>query len=219
MLKVIEGIGPKAKLDFCSIYLNAYNRKLSDLRTDHENRTTIKQLVFYGVRHMNLLNYEFEDIESIETRLTALEVLFEFIGDLTPTELITIFPVDKVYDGDKFQCKDYFFTMDELRKIGMNKRIGPDNVLDLIWDYQNHELRELLVKYMGIMSDIRKVSTGIGIMEEWADDNNIEILHVHKDPVTQKEYVQNSRTGKITPVKRRKPCHLKVVRLGSHPNR
>lgn len=160
---------------------------------------------------MNLLNYEFEDIESIETRLTAFEVLFAFIGDLTPAELITIFPVDKIYNGDKFQCKNYFFTMNELKKIGMNKKIGSDNVLDLLWDYQNPDLRKLLVKYMGVMSDIRRVQTGIGIMEEWAEDNDIETLQLHTDPVTHKQYVQSSRSGKITSLKKRKPCHLKVV--------
>ena len=211
MLRVIEGIQAKAKPDFCSIYLNAYNRKFSELQNDPENRTTIKQLVFYGVRHMNLLNYEFEDIESIEIRLAEFNVLFAFIGDLTPTELITIFPVDKIYNGDKFQCKDYFFTMNELEKIGMNKKIGTDNVFDLLWDYQNHELRELLVKYMGVISDIRRVQTGIGIMEEWAEDNNIETLQLHTDPVTHKQYFQNSRSGKITPLKKKKPRHLKVI--------
>ena len=38
-----------------------------------------------------------------------------FLGRTTPRALMQIFPVDKVYSGDKYDCKDYFFTMETLR--------------------------------------------------------------------------------------------------------
>jgi hypothetical protein len=208
MLRVIDRMEFTAKPDYFKIYLNAYKRKIHETQKDPENRFLLKQLIFYGVRFMNLLN---EDQESAESRFTDIECVFSFIGNLTPAELITIFPVEKRFDGDKFQCKDYFYTMYELRKIGMDTKIGAANVSSLLWDYENNELRKLMVRFMGVISDIRRIQTGTGLMDEWAEKMGINTYYMNTDPATHQEYMQNSRTGAVIPVKKAKPRYLKLL--------
>ena len=53
-----------------------------------------------------------------EAGFNLIDTLFGIIGRIKLNNLIKIFPIDKTYDGDKWECKDYFFTMDVLKEKG-----------------------------------------------------------------------------------------------------
>lgn len=120
-----------------------------------------------GVKY---INYAI-DIDSINHRLdntyqtpfevkqnafNMIDALYSIIGRIKLKNLIKIFPVDKTYDGDKWGCKDYFFTMDVLKEKGLDNAVGRDGVFDLMWDYENRDLRNFTVFYMSCMSAMYK---------------------------------------------------------------
>lgn len=102
-----------------------------------------------------------------------IDVLFGIIGRIKLKNLIKIFPVDKTYDGDRWGCKDYFFKMDVLKEKGLDNAVGRDGVFDLMWDYENRDLREFTVFYMSCMSAMYKQQSGVGIAEKFCEDNGI----------------------------------------------
>lgn len=108
-----------------------------------------------------------------EAGFNMIDVLFGIIGHIKLGNLIKIFPIDKTYDGDKWGCKDYFFTMDVLKEKGLDNAVGRDGVFDLMWDYENRDLREFTVFYMSCMSAMYKQQTGVGIAEKFCEDNGI----------------------------------------------
>lgn len=108
-----------------------------------------------------------------ENGFNLIDALFGIIGWIKLGNLIKIFPVDKIYDGDKWGCKDYFYTMDVLKEKGLDNAVGRDGVFDLMWDYMNKDLREVTVFFMSCMSAMYKKQTGVGIAEKFCEDNGI----------------------------------------------
>lgn len=93
-----------------------------------------------------------------EFRLQLGELIADQIGKLTPRKLMRLFPVEKVYDGDKQGCKDYFSTMEHIEKFGLDKKI--DDAMDFLWDYVNDDIAEFMVSYMCMISKAYRKQTG-----------------------------------------------------------
>lgn len=90
-----------------------------------------------------------------------MDDLYYVISRIMLKNLINIFPVEKTYDGDKRGCKDYFYTMEILKKKGMDNILGGGNcAFELMRDYENRDLREVTVFYMSCMSAMYKHQSG-----------------------------------------------------------
>lgn len=122
--------------------------------------------------------------ETIESCIGLCDAVIAGISQLTPAELLNTFPVEKRFDGKRWGTKDYFVTMAELDKIGMDTVIGYDHVLDLLWDYANDDIRKFLVNYLRLMSAKRRQQGRLGIVEEFCIMNGIKTYTQHKDPDT-----------------------------------
>ena len=157
--------------------------------------------------------YVGEDVETmlrtlLQNAFNLIDALFGLIGRIKLKNLIKIFPIDKDYDGDKWGCKDYFFTMDVLREKGLNNAVGRDCVFDLMWDYMNSELRELTVFYMTCMSAIYQRQTGVTFAEKFCEDNNIGSCRVdHENGI-----IVDSKTNRIAKLSN-KPSFMQIVKL------
>jgi len=211
MFEVIKG-AVKSAPDYQRIYLGAFVKKVSDYANNPDNQQIIKQIVYYGVKWANATGDPEGDEEAITGLFNLYTGIMDYIGDLTPAEFITVFPIEKSYDGDKWGVKDYFYTMAELHKIGMNERIGAERVFELLWDYENPDTHVFLVRYMSIMSALRQFQGHPDMMEEWADKNGIETFTRQKDEATGQEYIQSNKTGKTVSAKKPVPRYMKVVK-------
>lgn len=142
-----------------------------------------------------------------EAGFNMIDVRFGIIGRIKLGNLIKIFPIDKTYDGDKWGCKDYFFTMDVLKEKGLDNAVGRDGVFDLMWDYENRDLREFTVFYMSCMSAMYKQQTGVGIAEKFCEDNGIGTYTMDRE----NGLVIDNQSGEIAKVSN-KPSFMSVVK-------
>ena len=171
-----------------------------------------------GVKY---INYAI-DIDSINHRLdntyqtpfevkqnafNMIDALYSIIGRIKLKNLIKIFPIDKTYDGDKWGCKDYFFTMDVLKEKGLDNAVGRDEVFDLMWDYMNKDLREFTLFYMSCMSAMYKQQTGVGIAEKFCEDNGIGTYTMDRE----NGLLINNKSGEIAKVSN-KPSFMQIVK-------
>lgn len=96
-----------------------------------------------------------KDCREVDRRYQELKQVMEAVGRLTPAELLKIYPVEKEYNGAKWGTKDYFYTMDKLKKRPADKPIGDaQDVACLLWDYQNWDLEYLLLQWMNVLGDL-----------------------------------------------------------------
>lgn len=142
-----------------------------------------------------------------ENGFNLIDALFGIIGRIKLKNLIKIFPIDKTYDGDKYECKDYFFTMDVLKEKGLDNAVGRDGVFDLMWNYENRDLREFTVFYMSCMSAMYKQQTGVGIAEKFCEDNGIGTYTMDRD----NGLLIDNQSGEIAKMSN-KPSFMSVVK-------
>ncbi len=108
------------------MYLNALSRTLEGLKTyDDCDKDTVKKIVFYGVKSIITKSKPTTYDEAMHD-FQLISVVKGLVGKLTPREFMTIFPINKKFDGDKYQMKDYFSTMESIEEIGMDTVIGED---------------------------------------------------------------------------------------------
>ena len=213
MLNVIYGTKKQNTINKNDLYYKAYCRVLQDRNTDWLIK--LKRIIFYGVKVINTLGKSDtltpdEVEEDTEYYFNLANTIINFMALLTPVELINIFPIDKEYDGNKCETKDYFYSMDYLKGIGLDKPIG-EEIMNLLWEYCNNDIRMFNVNVMSFMSNIRRLQGEPGIMEEWAAGNGIRTNTMFTDS-SGKQYLHDGETGKTMKVKKPKPRYLKVIK-------
>lgn len=170
-----------------------------------------KKYIFLGVN--SLIHWETDKTvtkEVADSEFTLISSIMGAIGLITPAELMQIFPVEKTYDGEKIQSKDYFSTMEAIQKLDEMMPIGAhEDVISLLWDYDNMVIRLFMVRWMGAVSNLRRLEGYEDPFTEFMRDKNIPSYTLHK----KEGYIQNNLTGEITKaskVKKRTPRYLKV---------
>lgn len=145
-------------------------------------------------------------LEEQKIKFQLIDAIFTVCGYLTLRNFVTTFPIDKTYDGAKWECKDYFYTMDVLSKMEWDAPIGRDNISELLWDYDNADLRHAYIQFTTAMSAIYRSQTGKGIAETWLDDLGIPTYTEDKET----GIMRNNQTGDI--MKPKKSSHLHIVK-------
>ena len=177
----------------------------------------LMKIAFAGIKYVNSVreirienervgtDYK-QTLEESQAVFQLMDAIFTVMGYIKLKNLIVTFPIKKDFDGHKWESKDYFYTMNVLSKMDMDKPIGRDNIADLLWDYENDDLREAYVEFMCSMSAIYRSQTGKSIAEEWCDDIGIPTYTINKET----GIVMNNQTGQTTKLKSR--SNLQIVK-------
>lgn len=103
---------------------------------------------------------------------TIMDAALAYLGKVTPRQMMTVFPPTKEYEGKKYGCKDYFSTTEAMHDFGLDIPAG-DRALDLLWDYNERHIREMVVKFMCITSALRQKQGQKGIAEEFMEKQGV----------------------------------------------
>lgn len=147
-----------------------------------------------------------QSLKESQILFQLIDAIFTVCGYLTLRNFVTTFPVDKTYDGAKWECKDYFSTMEVLKKRDWDAPIGRNELSELLWDYMNEDLRHAYIEFTTAMSAIYRAQTGKGIAEQFFEEHGVPTYTVDKETGIMK----NNQTGNI--VKLGKASHIHVVK-------
>lgn len=145
-------------------------------------------------------------LEDNQSHFQLIDSIFCVLGCLTLRNFVNTFPIDKDYHGIKWDCKDYFYTMQVLSKMDWDKPIGKDKFFEFLWDYENKDLRNVCIDYMCSMSAMQRAQTGKGIAEQWCDDMGIPTYTMNKEMGV----VKDNKTGNTSKLK--KTSHIKIIK-------
>lgn len=91
----------------------------------------------------------------VERRYTTIKTAMEAIGRLTPKQLMHMYPITKEYDGERWGTKDYFHTVESLKRWPEDEPIGDArDIACLLWDYQNWDLSFMLLQWQNVIDDL-----------------------------------------------------------------
>lgn len=139
-------------------------------------------------------------------RFQMIDSIFGVLSCLTLKNFVTTFPIEKYYKGVKWEEKDYFSTMEVLSTMNLDMPIGRDELSELLWDYDNEDLRHAYIEFTTAMSAIYRAQTGKGIAEQFCEDHGIGTYTMDKES----GIMRNNQTGNI--MKMKKVSHLHIVK-------
>ncbi|MBI4858325.1 MAG: hypothetical protein HY818_16440 [Acetobacterium woodii] len=199
-------------VDHERIYLDGMIRAIKAKQLEPDNKEISKRLIFYTVKYFSVVEIKGMSQENLKGLLVFDQMLLNTICELTPAELMTIFPVTKSYDGAKYECKDYFSTMEALKAHGLYEPIrSPETASSLIWDYMNPTVMMYQVHRMSVVSELYSMETGKGLMEQFFEDQGVKVGTVRKYETQNGQSFIVGEDGRSLPVKKPVPCHLKLV--------
>lgn len=208
MFKLIEGTKCQPP-DYEKIYLNGMMKAFNDFDGSQDKN---RKLIFYTVKYFPRVNLDLYDREDLENLLAMNDSLLDVLCLITPADLMTIFPIKKTYDGSKYEMKDYFTTMEAVNAHGLNEPFKTaDSAQSLLWEYWNRDIMEYQVKVMSIISALNRIETGKGLMEQFIDDQGLDL------PICRKYTDQNGRSfildenGRSSPMVKSSPKYFKLV--------
>ena len=201
MLRLIEGKKNEG-INYKEIYVRLFCKSLNEYHATEDNNN-LKQMSYYGIKAVNeILKDEIYDYKELSEMFEVIEAIKIAISLLTPNELITVFPIEKRYDGEKYQIKDYYFTLEKLQQIGMNNIIR-GRIDELLWDYQNKDIMDFQLNSINIISHLYKYETGESLAEKWAKENDIQTYQSYDNDLINKKYIYDTRSGRRIKLKQK----------------
>ena len=148
---------------------------------------------------MSLLHdgWDINKPEVIEAGFDTLEFVSHVLRYFTPNEFMQMFPVEKDYDGHRYDVKDYFTTMETVRGIGIHNRIG-DRVEDFLFDYCNDDIDEYMVTWMTIVNRMHQLNGGRDMLIEFMEEQGMHPQTFHEED----GYLINDETGEKYEIKK-----------------
>lgn len=200
---------------------NIDKKFLSDIYLDHlikigedikknrgkliDEKLLCQKIAFYGIKAIGLSpEIESKDPKYNEYAFALNNLILTAIEELTPKEFLQVFPLDKIYDGDKFDCKDYFSSMETINEYGIDRRI--EDAGGFLFDFMNKDVHKFLFKVIKTMDYVIEDNGGIGCMNQFMHDMGILPLLTYKGK-NGEEYAVN---------KFGKPVKLKQFKNNNH---
>jgi len=142
---------------------------------------------------------------SPSARLERFYHTLEGLRDITPRELMNVFPPEKMYDGDKYECKDYFTTMEVITQHGIDTPLG-DYVFEFLYDYMNRKTRQFVVRWINVIDDMRHADGLPSMIESFLESQGASVTMFRKiTGADGRELAYNTQDGTIAVISTKKP--------------
>lgn len=197
--KLISCYGEEACLEDVAVQSNEFRRALW---------LYVKSIG--SVREKDFNQY---DEEYVVNAFVSTECIFGMFSRMTPRQVIQLFPIEKIYDGKRWQVKDYFSTMEAVNEIGMDNVIGEEKTPLFLMDYQNPDINEFMVMFMMTVSRMRVLQGGKEPVEEFFEEHGVATYSYYEDEGILVNR-QSGEASKVQKPKPRIPKYMKIIEGG-----
>lgn len=160
-----ENVKPNKKLKTLAYLKLAYRYKFN---YNYDFMSKIITTSFITLFEENENN---KDIESLIFNRTLLQFILRLLEGLTPRQVLTVFPIEKSFNGYKYGLKDYYSSMEFINDLGIDKPLTYEtakkflmecmigrfmfnvgvSMMSLVSDYNNWDINDV----MGFIQDIK----------------------------------------------------------------
>lgn len=220
MLKLINGTKKAPRFTQEQLADKHYNMSMEGLKaykSDHDDRWALRKATYNIVRYCI---YRYHSLQSYgEKTCQAMfgmqELAKNMLFQLTPREFVQDFPPRKTYDGERYQCADFFSSWEQLSVFDLDTPFHAQtgDVLEAIEGYQNRWIMLYVVSTFCIVSRLREANSDSDLFTGFCEEQGIEpperyIMHTDSNG---KRYMMDSK-GRSMPVIKAKPHYMKVVK-------
>jgi len=128
-------------------------------------------------------NMNEEEFRAYTLYLSLTENILHLMEGLTPNQVYGLFPIEKEYNGHILEVKDYYYCIQEVNKMGLDKIMTSDDVKHYVMQCSTNIFMTLVgVGLMGLVSDYNNwdMNDIISIFKEINEECNKPKLQVIK---------------------------------------
>lgn len=189
--------------------------KMTFREAANEFSESFRKLLYANVKYLGAVRVETPEADEdfIQALHSHISCALDTFGAMTPRQVMCLFPISKTYDGERWQCKDYFTTMKAINEIGIDNVIGKERAPRFLWSYMNWDIDEFMVTFMLTVSRMRVLQGGKGIMEEFFEEKGLPTYSYYEN----EGIMVNRQTGEVTKVEKPRtkvPKYMKVIKGG-----
>lgn len=219
MLKLINCTARPMKKE---LFKKAFDRKIESLVNGEEELTItdLMSVVFLGVKAFSINKSDIKDSDNLMSEFKCMDYTRNLMAQLTPKQFVNTFPIRKTYDGERYECKDYFYTVAMVNALDPYLPIG-DKIDDFLWDYMNRDTQLFCVAQLSLMSEIMRSQGKPGILDQWSAEKGLPLYYADNSgktitgPITiekvDDEYYYDESAAQVNKFKKPRPKHLKVI--------
>ena len=151
-------------------YLYISNKAIEEIIKETTKENLSRFVFSYG--RVLITFYELDDLASVESFFEAFELWKQAACLLTYRELFTtVYPIDKHYDGYKYEIKDYWSTKEYIEENinDLNETVEEDVLMELIMEYHNSDLFRIAMRYVKAIDFYHECKYGFTVMDEFLD--------------------------------------------------
>lgn len=207
--KGVERDMRKRRPEKYELYEHAYMRLLNKYRADQSQNqgTYLVKMAWLGVKIVGS-QPDARTREEAVKQFEFIEIIQGCLSTLRPKQFEQLFPIEKKYDGEKYEVKDYFYTRKYMDELPQDEPIG-QNISELLWEYQNWDINFFTAESMGAISAMRRFDGHLGLFEEFMAQQGKDTPNTFKNSKGQAYYV---RHGKPQKIKTSKSDYLRLVK-------
>lgn len=169
-LRVIDGKGGFRAVPFHSerdrktIYNRIYNEcldnmiNISDDITGHKLKGILKKFIFSAVKAYDNydISYATGNIDFMKSEFEKLMNIMRIMSYLSPYDIYTMFPPTKDYKGLKHGKKDYYTSIEAVKRAGGNSAfINDAAAYDFLCAYSNQDIDRFLIAAEYIIGEFK----------------------------------------------------------------
>lgn len=213
MNRIVKFKKQKKDVDKHKIYKNAYERTLTDIAEkiksgELDGNKYDNKLIYYMIKYINTFP-EPEYVFEAEYQFNMVRNSLWIIQAMSPRYFMTLFPIDKYYNGHKYGCKDYFYVKEYLNTLDLDAPIGQEEINHFLFEYMNYDINKYMVKTLMIASNLRRIQGEKGIMEEFAEKHGIKTYQKMTNDKGETIFVD---TDKLKKKEKPSKSHLQVIK-------
>ena len=121
---------------------------------------------------------EIDGLDSAKAFHESFETWKQAACMLTYKELFTIYPIEKDFDGYKYEMKDYWSTKEYIKENikNLDDFIDEDTLIELMMEYDNNDLFRIAIRYIEIVEFFHRQKYGFTVMDEFLDSVGVDTI-------------------------------------------
>lgn len=170
-----------------------------------------KRAAYYGIMYFYKYDHnKLKTNEEIKDAISMNILTNEAIKELTFRDIMEIFPILKDYDGEKYDFKDYFSTIEYLKAVNIDEKIG-DDLYDFFWEYASNPIMGYGAKSFILFGKLDEIEGREHMVKKFLRESGVTTYTIDE----KKEKVIDNTTGKVVPFKpvktSRKNSNLRII--------
>lgn len=114
--------------------------------------------------------------EFLQGLLNTFQLVSLIISTFTVRELVNLFPAAKIYDGERFGCKDYYYSQNIIKDLGgLDAKIKTiDNAMYFLNEYYNKDILLFTLKNILITNELSMRQGNDDLLTTFMENNELQ---------------------------------------------